>query len=75
MFQREFALRLTASPGSGMWCRLAANVQLYARVEHIMKVGKGTSLRLLLFIRNPRHPEPESLHNPTHVIHLLSPVF
>jgi len=41
MFQREFALRLTASPGSGMWCRLAANVQLYARVEHIMKVGKG----------------------------------
>jgi hypothetical protein len=43
MFQREFALRLTASPGSGMWCRLAANVQLYARVEHIMKVGKGKS--------------------------------
>jgi hypothetical protein len=41
MFQREFALRLTAAPGSGMWCRLAANVQLYARVEHIMKVGKG----------------------------------
>lgn len=49
MFQREFALRLTASPGSGMWCRLAANVQLYARVEHIMKVGKGTSFLLLLF--------------------------
>jgi hypothetical protein len=46
MFQREFALRLTASPGSGMWCRLAANVQLYARVEHIMKVGKGMSLPL-----------------------------
>jgi len=47
MFQREFALRLTASPGSGMWCRLAANVQLYARVEHIMKVGKGGSFPLL----------------------------
>jgi 18S rRNA (adenine1779-N6/adenine1780-N6)-dimethyltransferase len=41
MFQREFALRLTASPGSSAWCRLAANVQLYARVEHLMKVGKG----------------------------------
>jgi hypothetical protein len=27
-----------------MWCRLAANVQLYARVEHIMKVGKGAFL-------------------------------
>ena len=46
MFQREFALRLTASPGSGMWCRLAANVQLYARVEHIMKVGKGMFILL-----------------------------
>ena len=41
MFQREFALRLAAPPGSKMWCRLAANVQLYARVEHIMKVGKS----------------------------------
>lgn len=49
MFQREFALRLTASPGSGMWCRLAANVQLYARVEHIMKVGKGELLSLSSF--------------------------
>jgi hypothetical protein len=58
MFQREFALRLTASPGSGMWCRLAANVQLYARVEHIMKVGKGMFfilLFLLLFL-SPSHP-------------------
>ncbi|WVO16510.1 dimethyladenosine transferase [Cryptococcus depauperatus] len=41
MFQREFALRLVAIPGSKMWGRLAANVQLYARVEHIMKVSKG----------------------------------
>ncbi|KAK6903764.1 dimethyladenosine transferase [Kwoniella mangroviensis CBS 8507] len=41
MFQREFALRLVASAGSKLWGRLAANVQLYARVEHIMKVGKG----------------------------------
>ncbi|WVF69982.1 dimethyladenosine transferase [Kwoniella sp. CBS 6097] len=41
MFQREFALRLVAPAGSKLWGRLAANVQLYARVEHIMKVGKG----------------------------------
>lgn len=41
MFQREFALRLCAAPGSKLWCRLAANVQMYARVEHVMKVGKG----------------------------------
>lgn len=41
MFQREFALRLCARPSSPLWCRLSANVQLYARVTHVMKVGKG----------------------------------
>ncbi|CEH13913.1 rrna adenine dimethylase [Ceraceosorus bombacis] len=42
MFQREFALRLLARPGSSLWCRLSANVQLYAKVDHIMKVSKGS---------------------------------
>jgi 18S rRNA (adenine1779-N6/adenine1780-N6)-dimethyltransferase len=42
MFQREFALRLTATPGSEFWSRLSANVQLYAKVDHIMKVSKGS---------------------------------
>ncbi|KAI0035517.1 rRNA adenine dimethylase [Vararia minispora EC-137] len=41
MFQREFALRLTAQPGSSSWSRLSANVQLYAKVDHIMNVGKN----------------------------------
>jgi 18S rRNA (adenine1779-N6/adenine1780-N6)-dimethyltransferase len=41
MFQREFALRLCAAPGSKLWCRLSANVQMYSRVDHVMKVGKG----------------------------------
>lgn len=41
MFQREFALRLVATPGSNLWSRLSANVQLYAKVDHIMKVGKN----------------------------------
>ncbi|GHJ85837.1 hypothetical protein NliqN6_2239 [Naganishia liquefaciens] len=41
MFQREFALRLCAQPGTSLWCRLSANVQLFATVEHIMKVGKA----------------------------------
>jgi 18S rRNA (adenine1779-N6/adenine1780-N6)-dimethyltransferase len=41
MFQREFALRLVATPGSSLWSRLSANVQLYAKVDHIMKVGKN----------------------------------
>ncbi|KAI8866401.1 rRNA adenine dimethylase [Ramicandelaber brevisporus] len=41
MFQREFALRLVAKPGDEHYCRLSANVQLYAKVSHVMKVAKG----------------------------------
>ncbi|KAJ3335537.1 dimethyladenosine transferase [Kappamyces sp. JEL0680] len=41
MFQREFALRLVARPGDELYCRLSANVQLLAKVDHIMKVGKN----------------------------------
>jgi 18S rRNA (adenine1779-N6/adenine1780-N6)-dimethyltransferase len=41
MFQREFALRLVARPGTELWSRLSANVQLYAKVDHIMKVGRN----------------------------------
>ncbi|KAF8331866.1 rRNA adenine dimethylase [Cantharellus anzutake] len=40
MFQREFALRLVARPGDKFWGRLSANAQLYAKIDHIMKVGK-----------------------------------
>ncbi|KAF8890699.1 S-adenosyl-L-methionine-dependent methyltransferase [Infundibulicybe gibba] len=42
MFQREFALRLVARPSTNLWSRLSANVQLYAKVDHIMKVGKNS---------------------------------
>jgi len=41
MFQREFALRLTAKPADKLYCRLSANTQLLAKVEHLMKVGKN----------------------------------
>ncbi|RIA84863.1 putative dimethyladenosine transferase [Glomus cerebriforme] len=41
MFQREFAMRLIAKPGDSLYCRLSINVQLYAKVDHIMKVGKN----------------------------------
>jgi 18S rRNA (adenine1779-N6/adenine1780-N6)-dimethyltransferase len=41
MFQREFAMRLVAKPGSEYYCRLSANVHLLARADHLMKVGKG----------------------------------
>ncbi|KAF8196656.1 S-adenosyl-L-methionine-dependent methyltransferase [Mycena galopus ATCC 62051] len=41
MFQREFALRLVARPATELWSRLSANVQLYAKVDHVMNVGKN----------------------------------
>lgn len=44
MFQKEFADRLTAQPGSKLYCRLSANVQLLANVEHLMRV-KRTEFR------------------------------
>lgn len=63
MFQREFALRLVAAPGTKLWCRLSANVQLYARVEHLMKVGKGNfrpppQVESSVVRLSPRDPPP-----------------
>lgn len=39
MYQHEFAMRLVARPGDSLYCRLAANVQLLSRVNHLLKVG------------------------------------
>ncbi|GMT14167.1 hypothetical protein PFISCL1PPCAC_5464 [Pristionchus fissidentatus] len=44
MFQKEFADRLTAKPGDKEYSRLSVNVQLLAKVEHLMKV-KRTEFR------------------------------
>jgi 18S rRNA (adenine1779-N6/adenine1780-N6)-dimethyltransferase len=41
MFQREFALRLVARPGETFYCRLSVNAQMWAKVDHIMKVGRN----------------------------------
>lgn len=41
MFQREFAMRLVARPGDSLYCRLSVNVQMWAKVTHLMKVGKN----------------------------------
>lgn len=38
MYQHEFAMRLVARPGDALYCRLAANTQLLARVSHLLKV-------------------------------------
>lgn len=44
MFQREFALRLVARPGSNLWSRLSANVQVI--ISAILSSGhKGTHHR------------------------------
>ncbi|KAJ3576967.1 hypothetical protein NPX13_g3537 [Xylaria arbuscula] len=36
MFQKEFALRLTARPGDPLYCRLSVNAQLYAKISHVL---------------------------------------
>lgn len=41
MFQREFALRLTARPGDALYCRLSVNAQFWAKITHVMKVGRN----------------------------------
>jgi 18S rRNA (adenine1779-N6/adenine1780-N6)-dimethyltransferase len=35
-------MRLVAKAGSDLYCRLSVNVQLLARVDHIMKVSKNS---------------------------------
>jgi 18S rRNA (adenine1779-N6/adenine1780-N6)-dimethyltransferase len=41
MFQREFAMRLTARPRDALYCRLSVNAQFWAKITQIMKVGKN----------------------------------
>lgn len=41
MFQREFAMRLVARPGDSLYCRLSANAQMWAKITHVMKVGRN----------------------------------
>jgi 18S rRNA (adenine1779-N6/adenine1780-N6)-dimethyltransferase len=63
MFQREFALRLVAKPGDSLYCRLSANVQLLAKVDHVMKVGKNNfrpppKVESSVVRVEPRYPPP-----------------
>ncbi|KAI4133073.1 MAG: hypothetical protein LQ347_002308 [Umbilicaria vellea] len=64
MFQREFAMRLFARPGDQLYSRLSVNAQMWAKIDHIMKVGKNnfkpppavesTVVRLV-----PKNPRPQ----------------
>ncbi|KAF2477730.1 rRNA adenine dimethylase [Lindgomyces ingoldianus] len=41
MFQREFAMRLFAKPGEKLYSRLSVNAQMWAKISHVMKVGRN----------------------------------
>jgi 18S rRNA (adenine1779-N6/adenine1780-N6)-dimethyltransferase len=64
MFQLEFAQRLTALPGSELYCRLSVNTQLLAKVENLVKVGRNNfrpppkvdSMVVKIEIKNPPPP-------------------
>mmetsp|Transcript_21676 Transcript_21676/g.30382 ORF Transcript_21676/g.30382 Transcript_21676/m.30382 type:complete len:350 (+) Transcript_21676:202-1251(+) len=63
MFQEEFALRLTARPGEALYCRLSVNVQLLAKVDQLMKVGRNNfrpppKVESRVVRLEPRNPPP-----------------
>lgn len=64
MFQREFAMRLVAQPGTPFYCRLSANTQLLSKCEHIMKVHKNSfrpppKVDSSIVRIEPFHPPPQ----------------
>eukprot|EP00475_Leptophrys_vorax_P005624 TRINITY_DN1338_c0_g1_i13.p2 TRINITY_DN1338_c0_g1~~TRINITY_DN1338_c0_g1_i13.p2 ORF type:complete len:215 (+),score=59.16 TRINITY_DN1338_c0_g1_i13:46-690(+) len=42
MFQKEFADRLVAAPGSANYCRLSVNAQLLSTTSHVLKVSRNS---------------------------------
>jgi len=64
MFQKEFADRLTATPGHKLYCRLSVNTQLLAIVRHVMNVGKNNfrpppKVESSVVRIEPRNPIPD----------------
>lgn len=64
MFQREFALRVCALPGSEAYCRLSVNAQLLARCSHLMKISKNSfnpppKVESSVIRLEPKHPAPD----------------
>ena len=63
MFQHEFAMRLVAKASDPLYCRLAVNTQLLARVNHLLKVGRNNfrpppKVDSSVVRIEPRHPPP-----------------
>ncbi|KAI5364259.1 putative ribosomal RNA adenine methyltransferase KsgA/Erm [Septoria linicola] len=64
MFQREFAMRLFAKPGDKLYSRLSLNCQMWAKVDHVMKVGKGNfnpppQVESDVVRLSPKNPRPQ----------------
>jgi 18S rRNA (adenine1779-N6/adenine1780-N6)-dimethyltransferase len=64
MFQREFAMRLFAKPGDKLYSRLSVNAQMWAKVDHVMKVGKNNfnpppQVESNVIRLTPKHPRPQ----------------
>jgi 18S rRNA (adenine1779-N6/adenine1780-N6)-dimethyltransferase len=64
MVQQEFAFRMVATPGSECYCRLSANLQLLAKVDHLFKVGKKNfrpppKVESSVVRIEPKNPMPE----------------
>jgi len=68
MLQKEFADRLIAKPGNKVYCRLSANVQLLAKVEHLMRIKRSEfrpppKVDSALIRIEPRNPPPPINYN------------
>lgn len=68
MFQREFAMRLFAKPGDKLYSRLSVNAQMWAKVDHVMKVGKNNfnpppQVESNVIRLTPKHPRPQISYN------------
>ncbi|KAH3662372.1 hypothetical protein OGAPHI_005624 [Ogataea philodendri] len=68
MFQREFAMNLTARPGDSLYNRLSANAQMWANVKHVMKVGKNNfrpppKVESSVVKVEPKNPRPNLDYN------------
>ncbi|KAI9820441.1 MAG: Dimethyladenosine transferase [Thelocarpon impressellum] len=64
MFQREFAMRLVARPGDSLYCRLSVNAQMWAKITHIMKVGRNNfnpppQVESSVVRLEPKNPRPQ----------------
>lgn len=63
MFQREFALRLSARTGDPLYCRLSVNTQMLAGCQHVLKVGRNNfrpppKVESSVVRLEPRNPPP-----------------